>query len=324
MISAGRWEDAFDDATGLETMNQISVSDGLLRLSDNIHQVWEISSQVSFQAGNLNQVDAQAQPGALQLALQDLDFSPNQLVSVTPDNSFGFLPYFTPPALVNDGGQTLHLAWADGLQYDIHYRCSLDAGENWEVLDPLTGDGATTVQDSPAMVVGATGGVYVVWYDEQVDSDGDIYLAYRHGNFKLYLEAGSLAVNQGPFLIASPWGLPGPLPPGLEIAGEVYEVTAAANMTALQKPALLRFHYDPLAGEPLQNPAIYRWHTPSASWQAMGGQIDLEKREVTTTTTELGIYTLLGTPSTKSAYVKQDNPCLSVPQETVYLPLLVK
>ena len=181
MISAGRWEDAFDDATGLETMNQTSVSDGLLRLSDNIHQVWEISSQVSFQAGNLNQVDAQAQPGALQLALQDLDFSPNQLVSVTPDNSFGFLPYFTPPALVNDGGQTLHLAWADGLQYDIHYRCSLDAGENWEVLDPLTGDGATTVQDSPAMVVGATGGVYVVWYDEQVDSDGDIYLAYRAG-----------------------------------------------------------------------------------------------------------------------------------------------
>ena len=159
---------------------------------------------------------------------------------------------------------------------------------------------------------------------QQVSNLSDTTLFSNDGNFKLYLEAGSLAVNQGPFLIASPWGLPGPLPPGLDIVGEAYEVTAAANITTLQKPTLLRFHYDPLAGEPLQNPAIYRWHTPSASWQAMGGQIDLEKREVTTTTTELGIYTLLGTPSTKSAYVKQDNPCLSVPQETVYLPLLVK
>ncbi len=176
IVTGGRWEDSFDDATGLEDLNQTLVDDGAVRLNGDVHQVWEISSQVSFQAGELDHVDAEAVPGALQLAPAELSFDPNQLVS-----DVSLYHYFEPPALAGDGDQVLHLAWAHTEEDDIFYRCSTDAGQSWTAIESLSDGGATALQRAPEMLVASTGQVYAAWHDERLDENGDVYLASRPG-----------------------------------------------------------------------------------------------------------------------------------------------
>ena len=116
------------------------------------------------------------------------------------------------------------------------------------------------------------------------------------GNFKLHLDAGALPLAQAHFLIASPWGLPGSLPPGLEMAGEAYEITASGNLTEFQEPAVLRLRYDAAAANTLDTAslAIYRWRFVDQQWQPFEGTHSPEAQEVATTTTSLGLYALLG------------------------------
>ena len=121
-VTDGRWEDSFEDATGLEDLNQTAVDGGRVRLNGNVHQMWEISSQVSFQAGELDQVDADVLPGALQLALEEFSLNPNQLVG-----NVSLYHYYEPPALAGDGDQTLHLAWAHTEEDDI-FLAAISAG----------------------------------------------------------------------------------------------------------------------------------------------------------------------------------------------------
>ncbi len=178
MVTPGRWADSFDDATGLEDLNQTLVNNGAVQLNGNAHQVWEINSQIDFQAGTLDQVDAEAVPGALQLAPAALSFNPNQLVSDTSYNT-NFLPPL--PALVSDGNQALHLAWVDSVEERILYRCSADAGQSWTSIEPLTFGGSTAPQNNPDLVVDSTGRVYAAWRDEENNPNGNIYLASRPG-----------------------------------------------------------------------------------------------------------------------------------------------
>jgi len=175
IVTDGRWEDTFGDATGLEDLNQTIVDPGAVRLNGEVRQVWEISSQVSFQAGELDQVDAGATPGALQLAPAVIV---NSNVSVSGTS---YHHYFEPPALVSDGDQTLHLAWVHSEQGDILYRCSTDVGQSWTVTESLTTDEPVALQRAPELVVASMGEVYAVWRDERLDPNGDIYLASRAG-----------------------------------------------------------------------------------------------------------------------------------------------
>ncbi len=182
MIAASdSWEDNFDNEDDLEDLNQTLVSNGTVRLNGDVHQAWEISSQVGFQAGTLNQVDAEAISGALQLSPANLSFNANQLISDTPDLSIDILAFYSPPALVSDNNQVLHLAWADRKLDDVFYRCSTDTGQNWTVTESLTNDGNAVFQDSPELIIDSTGKVYAVWHDQQADANGDIYLASRSG-----------------------------------------------------------------------------------------------------------------------------------------------
>jgi len=176
MVTDSRWEDSFDDATGLEDLNQTLVEDGTVHLNGEVHQAWEISSQVSFQAGELDQVDAETVPGALQLAPAELSLNPNQLLG-----NVSRYHYFEPPALAGDGNQALHLAWAHTEENDIFFRCSFDAGQSWTAIEPLTDDGTTAIQRAPELVVASTGEVYAAWHDDRLDANGDIYLASRPG-----------------------------------------------------------------------------------------------------------------------------------------------
>ncbi len=157
----------------------------------------------------------------------------------------------------------------------------------------------------------------------------DTTLFGNDGNFKLDLESDSLTQSEVHFLIASPWGLPGPPPAGLDIIGEAYEITAANNVTGFTKPALLRFRYDAEAGAVFENLAIYRWDYNAGAWQSLGGEIDSEQQQVFTTTTNLGLYALLGsrTASQASAHLNSTGVCGSLSpggDERVYLPIIVK
>jgi hypothetical protein len=179
VMTSGRWGDSFSDNTGLEDLNQTQVSSDTVQLDSDVHQAWSVSSQVAFQAGQLSQVDADALPGALQLAPAALSFSPNRQVG-SPSQVHD--PYYDePPVLVGDGGQTLHVAWLDLSEDDIFYRCSTDAGQNWTAIESLAGDGTTALQDAPDIAVASNGVVYAVWRDERLDVQGDIYMASRQG-----------------------------------------------------------------------------------------------------------------------------------------------
>jgi hypothetical protein len=149
------------------------------------------------------------------------------------------------------------------------------------------------------------------------------------GNFKLHLDAGSLPWDTVQFLIASPWGLPGPPPSGLGIVGEAYEITASDNVTGLGKPAVLRLHYDTAASEAfeMESLTIYRWDFGGDTWQPLTSERHAETQDVVTTITDLGIYALMGDPidiaSLLSGQQGLDDLCQPGGHKT-YLPIITK
>jgi hypothetical protein len=157
-----------------------------------------------------------------------------------------------------------------------------------------------------AKVLGAHAGrtvnVNVDYRLQQASSFSDTNLYSNDGNFRLHLDAGSLPADTY-FLIASPWGLPGSLPSGLDIIGEAYEITASGSLTSLDRPAVLRLHYDATAGSTFEGLAIYRWDANAETWLSLGGEIDPEQQDVAVSTTGLGIYALLGKPANFNIYL---------------------
>ncbi len=143
------------------------------------------------------------------------------------------------------------------------------------------------------------------------------------GNLELHLEPGSLPLDKVHFLIASPWGLPGSLPTGLAAVGEVYEVTASGNVTSLEKPAVLTFHYDSetMAGFDSDSIAIYQWNPATGTWHPMDTDHSPDDQEVSTVVTDLGIYALLGQPNELAARSHQgDLGACGV--SSIYLPVI--
>ncbi|MCK6623694.1 MAG: hypothetical protein DPW09_02040 [Anaerolineae bacterium] len=179
--------------------------------------------------------------------------------------------------------------------------------------NPGTGDHQVEVNFIPAAMTGQAkvlGSHANQFFDLNVDyrlqratNISDTTLFSNDGNLALHLESGSLSLNTVNFLIASPWGLPGLPPSGLNIVGEAYEVTASNNVTDLTKPAVLGLHYDGAVSSTLDNLRIYRWNFQTAAWQPLAGELDAEHHAVITTITELGLYALMGISSTHSIYL---------------------
>ncbi len=162
---------------------------------------------------------------------------------------------------------------------------------------------------------------------QQTLNISDTNLFSNDGNLKLHLEPGSFPLAEVHFLIASPWGLPSPLPTGLAAVGEVYEITASGNMTTLEKPAVLTFHYDSetMAGFDSESVTIYQWDPATATWHPMDTDHSPDDQEVSTVMTDLGVYALLGNLSEiTSRSHSNDVVCGIALSESIYLPLIRK
>jgi hypothetical protein len=135
------------------------------------------------------------------------------------------------------------------------------------------------------------------------------------GNLDLRLEPGTLPGNDSYVVVMPPGAIPGPLPGGLTLVGDPYDVTASGAPTLQKsKPAVLSLHYDKALVSGAAPPAglkIYRWNPASSTWQAIGGTLDLEHRAVTAQITALGTYALLAPSGPWAA-----------PRLEVFLPLV--
>jgi photosystem II stability/assembly factor-like uncharacterized protein len=133
------------------------------------------------------------------------------------------------------------------------------------------------------------------------------------GNLELHLDSGDLPGSEAYAVVMPPGAIPGPLPAGLTLVGDPYDVTVSGAAT-LQKPAVLSLRYDKALVSGTAPPAglkIYRWNPNSTTWQEVGGMIDPEHRAVTAQIRALGTYVLLAPPG---EWQKPANP--------IFLPLV--
>jgi hypothetical protein len=142
----------------------------------------------------------------------------------------------------------------------------------------------------------------------------DVYS--NDGNLSLYVESGSLPGNEIYFVVMPPGAVPGPLPTGLVLVGDPYDVTASGAVVSLQRPAVLTLRYDGALVNPAQTPAglgIYRWNPVSQVWQAVPGNLDEDRKAMVASVTILGTYALLASPGSWSE-----------PTQRVFLPIIIK
>jgi hypothetical protein len=143
------------------------------------------------------------------------------------------------------------------------------------------------------------------------------HLFSNDGNLSLYVESGSLPGNEAYFVVMPPGAVPGPLPEGLALVGDPYDITASGAVVTLTKPAILSLRYDGALVNPALTPeglGIYRWEPTSGTWQGIGGEIDEAQQAVTAPVIALGTYALLAPPG----------PWMEFPQENIFLPLILK
>jgi len=136
------------------------------------------------------------------------------------------------------------------------------------------------------------------------------------GNLSLHLDASSLPGSEAYFVIVPPGAVPGPLPEGLVLIGDLYDVTASGALVTLDKPAILKLHYDQALVNTESAPeglGIYRWDPVSETWQAVAGTLDEEQKAIVAPVTTLGAYTLLAPPG----------PWMGSRQDQVFLPLVL-
>ena len=125
----------------------------------------------------------------------------------------------------------------------------------------------------------------------------DVYS--NDGNLSLHLDAGSLPGNEAYLVVMPPGAAPGPLPAGLVLLGDPYDVTASGALVELEKPAILKLHYDGALVNSSSAPpglGIYRWDPTGETWQAVSGDLDEEQKAIVASVTTLGTYALLAPP----------------------------
>jgi hypothetical protein len=149
---------------------------------------------------------------------------------------------------------------------------------------------------------------------QYVDNFSSTTLFSNDGNLSFYLEAGSLPGNEAFFVIMPPGAVPGPLPAGLVLVGDPYDLTASGALTTLKKPAILTLRYDGLlvdsAALPPQGLSLYVWNPASTTWQVISNDLNEEHKAVVASITNLGTYALLASSEAE--------------KESIFLPLLLK
>ncbi|MFQ5695056.1 MAG: hypothetical protein ACE5HB_03620, partial [Terriglobia bacterium] len=132
------------------------------------------------------------------------------------------------------------------------------------------------------------------------------------GDLALHLEPGSLPGAEAYLVVMPPGAVPGPLPAGRVLVGDPYDVTASGALVTLEKPAILKLHYDQalVAGAPA-GLGVYRWNPNTDQWQWVPGRLDAEQAAVIAAVRVLGTYALLA-------------PVGLPPTQRVLLPLILK
>jgi ligand-binding sensor domain-containing protein len=126
------------------------------------------------------------------------------------------------------------------------------------------------------------------------DQSHDVYS--DDGNLSLHLEMGSLPGNEAYLVVMPPGAVPGPLPAGLLMVGDPYDITASGALMTLQKPGILKLRYDGALVTSSSVPeglAIYRWDPNSGTWQGIGGSVDEAQKAVVAPVQTLGTFALL-------------------------------
>ena len=185
-----------------------------------------------------------------------------------------------------------------------------------------------TAQAGFAKILGLSGGsdvnMNVDYRLQQTSSLSDTDLFSNDGNLNIHFEAGSLSLAKVTFLIASPWGLPGVRPAGLDMIGEAYEVTASNGVVGFEQPAVLRLSYDAVAGDAFTDLAIYRWDFQTEVWEDLASEIETDRQEVVTSITRVGLYALLGKPTEGQSRSERHSGVADDCALTTYLPLISK
>ncbi|MFQ5855936.1 MAG: FG-GAP repeat domain-containing protein [Anaerolineae bacterium] len=125
------------------------------------------------------------------------------------------------------------------------------------------------------------------------DRGQDVYS--NDGDLNLHLEPGSLPGDEAYLVVMPPGAIPGPLPDGLVLVGDPYDVTASGALVTLEQPAVLKLHYDAalVDGATATQLGVYRWDPSSERWWLVPGTLDEEQRAMVASVRALGTYALL-------------------------------
>ncbi|MEZ4864456.1 MAG: VCBS repeat-containing protein [Caldilineaceae bacterium] len=116
------------------------------------------------------------------------------------------------------------------------------------------------------------------------------------GNLNFYLAPNTKSATSTLVVINRLGVMPGAPPPDAQIIGDVYELTASGSRLNLEQTGLLSLHYAAdLTADQQTALHIYRWDPNKFEWKLQESTVDHERREVTTVTNQLGIYTLMVT-----------------------------
>jgi hypothetical protein len=193
-----------------------------------------------------------------------------------------------PQALVTVPGST------QGFAPTLNYSPTRDTYEGQVTFS------ADTAGTGQVQVVGDDGGQLVQrqssYRVQRVvrDAPGEVFS--DDGNLWLYLAEESIPGKAAYLAVMPPGALPGPLPAGMTIVGDAYDLTASGALVALERPALLRLRYDPdlAAGNPGQI-GLYRWEPDRETWQPVAATLNAEHQTLSAPVTLLGTYALLVT-----------------------------
>jgi hypothetical protein len=127
------------------------------------------------------------------------------------------------------------------------------------------------------------------------------------GNLSLYLEPGSLPGNETYIVVMPPGAIPGPLPKGLVLIGDPYDLTASGAVVKLSKKAVLTLRYDEALVNPGLTPkglALYRWNPTGHTWELVkDSSLNEEDKAVVAPVSLLGTYALLALPTSPAIYL---------------------
>lgn len=133
------------------------------------------------------------------------------------------------------------------------------------------------------------------------------------GNMSLHLEPGSLPSDAAYIVVMPPGATPGPLPADLALVGDVYDVTASGALTVLERPAVLKLHYNSVvtgAPAPPDRLGLYRWD--GGAWQSVPAVVDAKQAAVVASVRTLGTYALMAPPG----------PWME-PRHYIYMPVVL-